>query len=319
MSLTPPDLTLERRARFELPLLPQLADLNGLAQIRAQLDERANGKQLSAVLHDRLEGLRRRLRTMPFAEATNIVGRERLLLTLYLLDQGKGYTRPFDDGMCQELLGDGRELRLLSRLSQAAQLFFAHFDRLDGHAALGRLLLKALGQPEAAAHRVLHARAWREFRECLFAPDGPQRFAGQVRENEMLSAAAERCGVPQSSRYFELAQQHRLIMAIHNLPLGGGGTIFDEVVKDREAKFGDRCLGAAVVEILIRRSIVENGARVPEEWGLRIAGIACDPRLRRTSEEFRRWWDWANKHELEVAKSAFTTLCLKGFLRLLRS
>lgn len=319
MNLIAPILDIAPRSiHFELPLLPRLADLKSLDRLRARLDERASG-ELNAVLRDRLESLRERLRTMPFAEATNVVGRERLLLTLYLLDQGEGYMRPFDERVCEELLGDGSELRLLSRLRQAAHLFFAHFDHLPGHPTLGRLLRKALAQPDAASHRLAQAKCWRESRESLFTSDGPQRFVAQVRDQEKLLAAAERCGVLQPSRFFELAQQHYLLAGLRNLPFGDDAPIFDELIEQRATALTDgQPIGVAALKILISRCIKENKSRLPDKWGARIAMLGCDPRLPRRSLEFNRWWAWAGDPELAVVLQWFTGADLTKFLALLR-
>ncbi len=316
MNLIPP-----RSIRFELPPLPQLADIKSLDRLRTRLDERASGEQMNADLRDRLESLRERLRTMPFGEATNIVGRERLLLTLYLLDQGHGYMQPLDDGMCQELLGNGSELRKLSRLRQAAHLFFAHFDHLPGHSTLGRLLRNALARPDAESHRLVQAKCWRESRESLFTSDGPQRFVAQVRVGEKLSDAAERCGVPQPSRFLDLARQQYLFRQLEELPIGEDcPSLFQEVTAQASNQLADgEFIGVRALQILIRRCVRENAKALPPRWGERISEFACDPRLPRRSREFAKWWNWANEQERSVALSWFTGRDLEIFLTVLET
>lgn len=319
MNLIAPNLNIETRSiRFELPPLPRLADLQNLDRLRARLSERTSG-ELNAILLGRMERLRERLRTMPFEEATNVAGRVRLLLKLYSFDQGAGYMRRFDEEICENLLGDGSELRKISRLRQAADLFFAHFDKLPGHSALGRLLRNALARPDAESHRLVQAKCWRESRESLFTPDGPQRFVAQVRDQEKLLAAAERCGVPHSSRFFELAQQHFLLVGLRNLPLGSDSPIFDELIEQPPTVMTDgQPIRVAALKILISRSIKENRSRLPDKWGARVAMLGCDPRLPRRSLDFNRWWSWAGDPELAVVLQWFTGSDLTKFLALLR-
>ena len=326
MNLIAPNLDIETRSiRFELPPLPRLADLQSLHRLRARLDERVSG-ELNAIFRNRLETLRQRLLTMPFEEATNIAGRDRLLLKLYLLDQGVGYMRPFDEGICDDLLGDGSELRKISRLRQAADLFFAHFDHLPGHLALGRLLRNALARPDAKSHRLVQAKCWRESRESLFTTDGPQRFVAQVRDGEKLSDAADRCGVPRRDeggrqpRFFELAQHEYLLASLlpHKLRRKDECPVFEELIQQRNTELGDgRLVGAAALEILILRSIAENAGRLPEKWGKFVNALNCDPRLPSCR---RKWWSgkWAGETELAVGSRWFTGAELKVFLRLVR-
>jgi hypothetical protein len=321
VNLIAPNLNIEKRSiRFELPPLPRLADLQRLDRLRARLSERASG-ELNAILLGRLETLRQRLRTMPFEEATNVAGRERLLLKLYLLDQGAGYMQPFNERICEDLLGDGSELRKISRLRQAADLFFAHFDHLPGHLALGRLLRNALARPDAESHRLVQAKCWRESRESLFTLDGPQRFVAQVRVGENLSDAAERCGVPQRSRFLDLARQQYLFRRLQELPRGDDDpSLFQEVTAQAPDQLADgELVGVRALQILIRRCVRENADALPPRWGERIADFACDPRLPRRSSEFRIWWQWANEQERAVALSWFTGRDLETFLTVLQS
>ncbi len=319
MNLISPSLDIAPRSlHFELPKLQQLADLKSLDRLQNRLDERMSSDP-NPELQNRLESLRERLRTMPFAEATNVVGRERLLLTLYLLDKGDGYMRRFDERVCNELLGDGSELRSLSRLRQAAHLFFAHFDRLPGHPTLGSLLHKALAQSDEASQCHTQAKCWRESREILFTPDGPQRFVSQVRDQEKLLAAAERCGLLQPSRFFELVQQHYLLAGLRKLPFGEDAPIFDELIEQRLNALTDgQPIGVAAIKTLVSRCIKENRSRLPDKWGARIAMLGCDPRLPRRSLEFNRWWSWAGAAELAIVLQWFTGADLTKFLALLR-
>lgn len=311
-----------RWIRFELPPLAQLVDLKSFARLRTRLEERTSGERMSTVLRDRLEAMRERLRTMPFAEATSEIGWQRLLLILYLLDRGEGYMRRFDERMCREILDEGAGLRLLSRLRQAAYLFFAHFDHLPGHSTLGGLLRDALAQPEAASLRLAQAKCWRESREILFTSDGPQRFATQVRDDENLSEAAERCGVTQPSRFLDLARQQFLFRRLEELPMGEDSpSLFEEVTAQASIKLadGNSVVGVRALQILIRRCVRQNSGALPPRWGERIADFACDPRLPRRSNEFKDWWLWANEQERAVALSWFTGRDLETFLTILEA
>lgn len=319
MNLTLPNLDVPIRIiHFELPPLLELADLKSLARLRRTLDARINGES-SSVPIDRLDALRERIRTMPFKEATKVPNRESLLLTLYLLDQGKGYMRPFDARMCDELFGDGAVLlRSRSRLAQAANLFFAHFDRLPGHPELALVLRKALLSFDPKRMHHAQISRWREHIQ-LFTIDGPQSLVAKVRNQDTLLTVAQQCGVPSPSQFFEIAQRHYLLAGLRNIVFGSDSPLFDELIAQRETILTDgQALGAAALRILVDRSIRENSGRLPDRWGMRVAVIGCDPRLPRRSKEFNRWWSWAANTELDVAKGWFTGTDLKEFLAILK-
>lgn len=323
MSLTLPDLTLERRTRFEIPALEQMVELKQLRQQDTRLAARLSGESIDSKMRDRLDDLRSRLRTMnSFEEATRIGrGRQRLLLTLYLHDNGDSYLPPFDDAKCADILGDGAELRLLARLQQAAQLYFKHFDRLQGHAALGRLLHTTLRRPESASLRATHALAWREHCERLFATNGPDLFVSNMRKDEGLLSAAERCGVLHPSRFLDLARQKLLFVRLLELRMGDDDSVlFRELTAQASQKLSEgELIGVKALQIMVRRCIHENSGQLPPRWGERIAEFACDPRLPRRSPEFGKWWQWANDQERSVALSWFTGRDLETFLAVLES
>ena len=319
----------------KMPPLIQLVDLGRLQQQAVRLEARIEG-HVNAALRDRLAETRYRLRACVhprsaatfderFLRAIDEIGRERLLLKLYLLDEGEAsvrqYLPPFDEVICTYLFRADSPARTQGALRTAATLFFNRFDLLAGCGSLGFSLVQSIG--EVASDKFMPGRLarWHVNRDWIFGTDGPQQLVSRRHKGETLKAAAERSGVPNPSRYFDVAQQHHLFVRLQNLALGeDDDELFGELVAAREQPLATReLIGTRALQILIRRSLNENRGHLPESWGKRVLLLGCDPRLSRRSDAFRRWWSWANDNELAVVLRWFTGAELGKFLYLLES
>ncbi len=329
MTFTPPSLSLPP-LRFELPPLERLMDLRPLDQQLARLEKRVEG-EVGRALGNRLDELRKRLRAAAprsgaklaagFRTATEVIGRERLLLQLYLLDESepevRAYLPPFDKAMCAELLGGSVGQSWFTGM-RAADLFLTHFARLPARETLGRHVARILADGRLANGK---SQKWRECRDWLFRADGPKQLVDQLRPGEKLPAGAQRCGVPQPSSFYALAQQPYLFARLKKLPLtGDDAELFAEVREQAPDKFeAGTTVGVHALQILIRRALRENAGQLPDRWGERIAEFASDPRLPMRSPAFAQWWGWANDKELAVALSWFTGRDLETFINLLEA
>lgn len=154
----------------KMPPLTQLVDLGRLQQQAVRLEARIEG-HVNAALRDRLAETRYRLRACvpprgsatfdeQFLRAIDEIGRERLLLKLYLLDEGEAsvrqYLPPFDEAICTYLFRAESSARTQGALRTAATLFFNRFDLLTGCGSLGFSLVQSIG--EVASDKFMSGR-----------------------------------------------------------------------------------------------------------------------------------------------------------------
>ncbi len=352
MSFALPHLVVPPR-RFELPPLASLVNIKALEKLDALLEEKAHGAAGGA-LENRLEQMRLRLRRIaPNAGAEynaafvqtveSFLGHRRLLLQLYLLDEGaphdptallekagrlstaqsnlgtaRAYLPPFDGQMFAHLFGRQQPLTWMDGV-RAARLFFSHFNHLPAFTELGRMAQRLLVQNPGAGQASGKTRLWSLAGDWLFTPVGPQRLCEALAPGETLAAGAARFGVPCPSHFFVTAQKHHLFARLQKLPPGRDDpALFQEIQQSAASRFeGGTTVGVKAIQILIQRSIRENAGELPGLWGSRISEIATDPRLPRRTKDFSTWWSWATDRELKVALAWFTGRDLDAFIKVL--
>lgn len=354
MSFALPNLVQPLR-RFDLPPLASLVNIKALERLDALLEERAQGRVGSA-MENRLEQMRAQLRAVApttgavfntdFVEAVeSFFGYRRLLLQLYLLDEGvapatdrlahlrdrlnlhssaqgrsgtRDYLPPFDQTVFRYLFGSTESLTWIDGI-RAARLFFAHFRHLPAFAELGRTAKDVLVHEGAAAPATGKTRQWQASGAWLFKEDGPMKFCESLGPGETLAAGADRIGVPRPSSFFSAAQQYHLFFRLQRMSLGADDPVlFQEIQESASTRFeGETTIGVKALQILIRRSIKENQSDLPGVWGSRISEFAADPRLPRRTKEFSVWWSWATDKELRFALAWFTGRDLDTFIRVL--
>lgn len=354
MSFAGPNLVAPLR-RFDLPPLASLVNLKALEKVDALLEEKSQGR-VGRATQNRLEKMRAQLRAVApgtgavfggaFVEAVeSFFGYRRLLLQLYLLDEGaeskpnrlahlkeklnlhslekgrsstRDYLPPFDRQMFEYLFGSVETLTWMDGV-RAGRLFFAHFKNLPAFEDLGKTAKRLLSEAEATGPVTGRARKWQIASAWIFTPEGPQRFCEALRYDETLASGADRWGVPCPSSFYSVAQQYHLFSRLQKLPIGKDDpALFQEVQSSATSRFeAETTVGVKALQILIRRSIKENHSDLPEAWGSRISEFATDPRLPRRTKEFSVWWSWAADRELQVALAWFTGRDLDAFIRVL--
>lgn len=277
-------------------------------------------------LKDRKEKMRRRLMerngNLTFEQATQEVGRERILLSLYLEYAGRSdatWLPKFDERIASSVLGTNGESWHAGRRRQAAQLFFTHFDQLpaSGLSHLCRLLAGVFGSVEIGGHEP--TAKWQRNRKLIFSPAGHLGVAGVAGTNEPLLLLMERFGIPNNGRFAECLRQVFLLNAVRGCPLGKEIPALAEIeALKRERASVSQLMGAAALQIMVQRVAKEGGRKWRGGWPDWITRLGCDPRYGRATAEGAKWWGWATDDELRLAQQGITGLTLAFFIDYLR-
>lgn len=315
----------------ELPALRidaiQLAGVIGTVQaITARNLAKATPGGEPKPLKDRKEKMKRRLiergNAGTFEQATNEDGRERILLSLYLEYAARSdadWLDKFDENIASSVLGsNGREWHA-GRRRQVTQLFFTHFDQLptSGLSLLCALLVDAYDSMESEGQGP--AAKWRQHRKLVFSPAGHQGVAGSAGANETLPLLMERFGIPIDGRFAECLRQVFLLNAVSVCLLGKEIPALAEIelLKTERASVS-QLMGAAALQIMVKRVANEGGRKWSGEWSNWITRLGCDPRHGRATAEGAKWWGWATDDELRLAQQGITGLTLRFFIEFLR-
>jgi hypothetical protein len=277
-------------------------------------------------LKDRKEKMRRRLMErngdVTFEQATQEVGRERILLSLYLEYTGRSNVKwlpKFDEPIATSVLGTNGQSWHAGRRRQAAQLFFTHFDQLpdSGFSHLCRLLVDAFASFETGGNEL--ATKWQQNRKLLFNTAGHLAVAASAGKNETLPLLMERYGIPAVGRFAECLRQVFLLNTVRSCPLGIEVSAFAEIeAMKRERASGSQLMGAAALQIMVQRVAKEGKRKWSGEWPHWIPRLGCDPRYGRSTAEGAKWWGWATDDELRLAQQGITGVTLRFFIEFLR-
>jgi hypothetical protein len=291
---------------------------------RTRFEQGTETKQFKNRKEELIRRLQHRATTgESFEQASDVVGRERLLLSLYLEYFGRAdatWLPAFDNRITIALLGNSGADWHPGRQRQVTLLFFTQFDKLTALPLLCVLLNKAYASTELGGYGDVRFQMWREQRKTIFDLAGPEKIAMQTTGAETLPKVMERFGVPNNGRFAEKLRQVFLLHAIKVAPFGKETQIFPEVeTLKNEYVPGNLLMGAAALKIMVQRVAVEGGRKWSEEWSRWIIRFGCDPRYGRSSAESAKWWGWATDTELYLAQQGITGLTLRFFINFLRS
>lgn len=259
-----------------------------------------------------------------FDQATSVVGRERLLLSLYLEYFGQAAAQSwlpvFDNTIALSILGnDGARWHQRMR-RRAVMLFFTYFDQLKALPFLCSRITESYASAKVGSAGVGPTRQWSEYSKTIFTPAGHENVAKQVKTAENLVQLVARFGVPETGRFSEKLRQVFLLNGITNAPFGKATGIFEDVATLKNEHAPDNLLmGAAALKILISRVINEGGRKWAGDWPDWISRFGCDPRHGRATAQGTRWWGWATDAELRLAQQGITGLTLRFFIEFLRN
>lgn len=314
----------------DLPVLRidaiQLAGVIQIVQaITARNIAKATPGEEPKPLQERKEKMKRRLmargQSVTFEQATDEVGRERILLTLYLEYAARSeatWLPKFDDTIACSLLGTRGGEWHAGRRRQATQLFFTHFDQLhaSGLSRLCSLLVDAYDSMDSEGNG--QVANWRQYRILVFSPAGHQGVANSAGPHETLPLLMERFAIPSDGRFAECLRQVFLLNAVRDSPLGKVIPVLAEIesLKTERASVS-QLMGAAALQIMVQRVAREGGRKWSEEWSHWITRLGCDPRHGRATADGTKWWGWATDDELRLAQQGVTGLTLKFFIRYL--
>jgi hypothetical protein len=304
--------------------------LSGAAQTLQGITSRnrakaAEGAESRPSFKRRKEQMKRRLmergNDVAFEQATYEVGRERLLLSLYLeyaQRSDASWLPAFDKFIAKSVLGiNGCEWHS-GRRRQATLLFFTHFRQLPeaGLAWLCERLLEAYGDLDSVTDG--QVARWRQHRKVLFNSAGDQNVARAATREEALPSLMERFAVP-SGRFAECLRQVFLLNALRNSPLGKEIPELTQIesIKTERASLS-QLMGAAALQIMVQRVAKEGGRKWSGDWPPWITKLGCDPRHGRSTSEGAKWWGWATEDELRLAQQGVTGLTLGFFIDFLR-
>jgi hypothetical protein len=268
------------------------------------------------------EGLKKGL---TFEESTVGRRREWSLLKLYLNDLGDQNTVeqlfPFEENVASSIIGETasrltrKDLRRL-----ATQLYFTHFGlkRLPCLVWLAERLRQTWGSadPERLDADGL---TWRFHADELFCKHAPEEVARNWQDGMTVSQLAQTYHIPEGGIFQERLLEAVILNRIREMPLNSSDPSLNEVViaeKERTLRTG-KPLGAAAVQILVKRSQNENSSMVPDNWKEHLVTFACDPRIPNSAMQ-ARWWGWATSFEKDVAIRALSELSLQEFIKLLK-
>lgn len=288
-----------------------------LQEIKNRNEKRWAQGTTSKEFQNRKEHLRQRIRDRvgrgeSFAQATRVVGRERLLLSIYLDDLGTEWLPPFDHKVAVDILGEAGQALHPSRCRQLTQFFFRRFDQIHALAFICGRLRESYTVLKGDANS--HASAWALHRSVIFAPEGPSNVVRNAEAGESLKNLIERFTVPKEGRFVESLRNTFLLESLRQCRFGEAPTTLEEIAATKtDTAHESMPLGAAALQIIVRRVAKEGRGKWPEAWQKWIVPLGCDPRQGRALPETARWWGWATDSELKLAQQGMIGLSLRFF------
>jgi len=257
-----------------------------------------------------------------FEKATDVSGRERLMLSIYMdhlsLQGRQNWLPDFDDTIARSILGnDGRKWHS-GRRRQVSLLFFSHFDNVAALPFLCDRLIESYS--DNVFNEFEKARPWHEHRKLIFNSNGPENVASQLCNEENIQSLMSRYAIPDKGRFAEKLRQYALLNKVKKAPLGVASSVFEQIenLKDQRVSNG-LLLGTAALKILIHRVINESSGKWPGEWSAWITRLGCDPRHSRSSAIMSKWWNWATENELQIAQRGANERTLYFFIDFLKN
>jgi len=304
--------------RFSIVLLEK--PLRAVREIMSRNVARSNGNGETRAFKNCKEEMKKQLkawdRNSNFETTIEGGGGPRVLISLFLEYSGRSdgnWLPPFDGSVAEWVLGKNGGVWHAGRRRQFTQLFFTHFDRLSGLRLLSERLFQAYQTSElplSGAQGILQA-----YKEKLFRTDGPTTVAQNARTGETLPQIMKRFAVPIEGRFSECLRQVFLLNALRDAPLGQEVSALKDIeaLKHDHAQ-GSLLMGAAALQIMVRRSASEGGGHWNGDWSKWLARLGCDPRHGRATLEGTKWWGWATEAELRLAQKGITGFTLEFFI-----
>jgi hypothetical protein len=258
-----------------------------------------------------------------FERATDVVGRERLLLSIYIEHFGfayKNWLPIFDNNIALSLLGRNGGNWHIGRKRQVALLFFTHFDKITALPILCIRLIEAFTSTNISGSKEARVSIWHNNRGDLFHLKGPGNIAKRVIDAESLPNLMKRFAIPKNGRFAEKLRQDLLLNKLKNVPFGEEDSAFAEIEKEKnESVSKGMLMGAEALRTMLRRVVKEKNGRWSGVWPRWISRFGCDPRYSRNSAQVAKWWGWATPSELRLAQQGVTGLTLSFFIKFLRN
>jgi len=305
-----------RETILEKPLriLKEISEKNGSAGETPQFRNRKEE------LIQRLK--RRKITGQTFEQATDVVGRERLLLSIYLdylgRKEAKDWLPDFDKPVAESILGNSGQDWHSARRRQVTLLFFTHFGRFHAPSFLCARLLEAYNSADATDPK--DVRTWSVSRGTIFHPSGPENISKQASEKVQFEQLMERFAIPKEGRFAEKLRQFVFLERMKAVPFGGVTPVFDEIEIFRNERISSQILlGSKALQIMVQRVAGEGAGKWTKEWSERIVRFGCDPRQGRASAEAAKWWGWATESEFHLAQQGMIERDLVFFIDFLKS
>jgi hypothetical protein len=312
------------------PIKAPRLDEAGLRKTVSRLEKLTEGMESAGAdsSPDLLEDLRNRMKVgfpkgRTFAECTAVKRREWLLLSLYLNDlnspDAQAWLPSLDQNTAESILGKDPKLLKPHLRRLATQLYFTHYgrDRLPCLESLCWMLELAW---RSASPETLDpvSKVWAENARVLFAVDAPDQVAATWRSGTAVHELADSYGIHEGGLFRERLLEALILNRVRKMPLADkDAELCDQVFAEKERVLATGLrLGAASVQILVKRSQEENHSAVPEDWSEQLVTFACDPRVP-NSELQSKWWGWATTSEKDLAIRALSKLSLQAFIKLL--
>lgn len=286
---------------------------------------RATHGSESPVFNNRKEEMKLRLmkrgKAVTFEQATDVVGRARILLSLYVENatrsDASAWLPAFDETVASSVLGLSGRAWHGGRRRQATQLFFELFDLLPALRVLCSRILESYETSDSHASSL--TAVWHQKRATIFATDGPQKVALAAREGETLGELMERFAVRKEGRFSARVKECFFLTRLQTVELGQGQEILQQLEAMRTAPYQAGVpLGAAALRIMTRR-VLESRGEWKGDWPDWILRLGCDPALPPTGEQFGKWWGCWNptRAELDCAQRAVNRQTLEYFIQFL--
>ncbi len=322
------DLTLKHLPSLQIDdiiLSKPIKTLQKITEINNQrFDQGFESKNFKNRKKELIEKLKfREKKGQSFEKASDVVGRQRLLLSMYIEYYGlqdSEWLPLFDEKIAFLILGKDGTGYHIGRRRQVAVLFFTHFDRLIAISIICSRLIESFSTDRAGESSDKRIKTWYHHRRLLFTADGPANIASQAIESENFPALINRFEVPKQGRFAEKLRQIFLLNKIKSVNLGQEAQAFKEVENLREEQASENLLmGAAALQILIQRITKENRGKWIGSWPNWITRFGCDPRYGRRTAEGTKWWGWATDSELRLAMQGITGQTLRFFIEFLEN
>lgn len=215
----------------------------------------------------------------------------------------------------------------LSRLTllQLLQIYFQHFDLLDGPGSKDKtslcqhlqehLVQQLQKQPPLDPSSTLGQM--QENASELLDREGPGKLVRRVRAQGLeLEQALKAYGLEglDTGRYGDVCRAHYFLDTLRELPVGENHKVFTELLKPAVSKAPyqqNKRIGHAALEILIDRATDDPG----ENWQDFIMSLAGDPRIASSATNYREWWRPLGEERIAKVRGWLSKEDLRLFLQ----